>query len=43
MTKKPKDNSVGPWAKEKLSALGDYLSAYTHSKKSKLVSGHDLF
>jgi hypothetical protein len=25
MTKKPKDNTVGPWAKEKLEALGQYL------------------
>jgi three-Cys-motif partner protein len=29
MTKKPKDNSVGPWAKEKLDALRQYLSFYT--------------
>src|SRR5205085_11678836 len=35
MTKKPKDNSVGPWAKEKLSALGDYLSAYTQVLKNQ--------
>src|SRR5438874_1982997 len=35
MTKKPKDNSVGPWAKEKLTALGDYLSAYTQVLKNQ--------
>jgi three-Cys-motif partner protein len=29
MTRKPKDHSVGPWAKEKLDALGQYLSFYT--------------
>jgi hypothetical protein len=29
MTKKPEDNTVGPWAKEKLEALGQYLSFYT--------------
>jgi three-Cys-motif partner protein len=29
MTKKPKDQSVGPWAKEKLDALEQYLSFYT--------------
>lgn len=29
MTKKAKDHSVGPWAKEKLEALGQYLSFYT--------------
>jgi three-Cys-motif partner protein len=29
MTKKPKDHSVGPWAKEKLDALAQYLSFYT--------------
>src|SRR5262245_3370735 len=29
MTKRPKDQSVGPWAKEKLDALGQYLSFYT--------------
>jgi hypothetical protein len=28
MTKKPKDNTVGPWAKEKLEALGQYLSFF---------------
>jgi three-Cys-motif partner protein len=28
MTKKPKDHSVGPWAKEKLEALGQYLGFY---------------
>lgn len=29
MTKKPKDSTIGPWAKEKLEALGQYLSFYT--------------
>jgi three-Cys-motif partner protein len=29
MTKRPKDGSVGPWAKEKLEALGQYLGFYT--------------
>jgi len=29
MTKKPKDNTVGPWAREKLEALGQYLNFYT--------------
>jgi three-Cys-motif partner protein len=29
MTKRPKDYSVGPWAKEKLEALRQYLSFYT--------------
>lgn len=29
MTKKPKDNSVGPWAREKLGALHQYLNFYT--------------
>jgi three-Cys-motif partner protein len=29
MTKKPKEASVGPWAKEKLDALGQYLNFYT--------------
>jgi hypothetical protein len=29
MTKKPKDPGVGPWAKEKLDALGQYLGFYT--------------
>jgi three-Cys-motif partner protein len=35
MTKKPKDNSVGPWAKEKLDALGQYLSYYTTVLKNQ--------
>jgi three-Cys-motif partner protein len=39
MTKKPKDNSVGPWAKEKLDALGQYLSFYTTVLKKQ---GHWL-
>jgi three-Cys-motif partner protein len=29
MIKRPKNDSVGPWAKEKLDALGQYLSFYT--------------
>jgi len=29
MTKKPKEASVGPWAREKLDALGQYLDFYT--------------
>jgi three-Cys-motif partner protein len=29
MTKRPKDHSVGPWAREKLGALGQYLGFYT--------------
>ena len=29
MTKRPKDNTVGPWAKQKLEALGQYLNFYT--------------
>jgi three-Cys-motif partner protein len=29
MTKRPKDNTVGPWAKEKLDALREYLDFYT--------------
>ncbi len=39
MTKKPKDNTVGPWAKEKLEALGQYLSFYTTVLKKQ---GHWL-
>jgi three-Cys-motif partner protein len=39
MTKKPKDNTVGPWAKEKLEALGEYLSFYTTVLKKQ---GHWL-
>ncbi|MEY2556745.1 MAG: hypothetical protein QOE34_170, partial [Verrucomicrobiota bacterium] len=39
MTKKPKDQSVGPWAKEKLDALGQYLSFYTTVLKKQ---GHWL-
>ena len=39
MTKKPKDNSVGPWAKEKLEALAQYLSFYTTVLKKQ---GHWL-
>jgi hypothetical protein len=39
MTKKPKDNTVGPWAKEKLDALGQYLGFYTTVLKKQ---GHWL-
>jgi len=39
MTKRPKDNSVGPWAKEKLDALGQYLNFYTTVLKKQ---GHWL-
>ena len=39
MTKKPKDHSVGPWAKEKLDALGQYLGFYTTVLKKQ---GHWL-
>jgi three-Cys-motif partner protein len=39
MTKRPKDNTVGPWAKEKLEALGQYLSFYTTVLKKQ---GHWL-
>lgn len=39
MTKKPKDNAVGPWAKEKLEALGQYLSFFTTVLKKQ---GHWL-
>ena len=35
MTKRPKDQSVGPWAKEKLEALGQYLSFYTTVLKNQ--------
>ncbi len=39
MTKRPKDNSVGPWAKEKLEALRQYLNFYTAVLKNQ---GHWL-
>jgi three-Cys-motif partner protein len=39
MTKKPKDGSVGPWAKEKLEALRRYLEFYTKVLKNQ---GHWL-
>lgn len=39
MTRRPKDNTVGPWAKEKLEALGQYLSFYTTVLKKQ---GHWL-
>jgi len=39
MTKPAKDHSVGPWAKEKLDALGQYLSFYTTVLKKQ---GHWL-
>jgi three-Cys-motif partner protein len=35
MTKKPRDQSVGPWAKEKLDALGQYLNFYTTVLKNQ--------
>ncbi len=39
MTKRPKDYSVGPWAKEKLEALRQYLGFYTTVLKKQ---GHWL-
>src|SRR5580704_17929575 len=39
MTKKPQDNTVGPWAKEKLEALRRYLNFYTTVLKKQ---GHWL-
>src|SRR5215211_2361077 len=39
MTKRPKDDTVGPWAKEKLDALGQYLGFYTTVLKKQ---GHWL-
>ncbi len=39
MTKRPKDNTVGPWAKEKLEALRQYLGYYTTVLKNQ---GHWL-
>lgn len=39
MTKKKKDNSVGPWAKEKLDALAQYLNFFTTVLKKQ---GHWL-
>ena len=39
MTKKPKDSSVGPRAKEKLDALRQYLNFYTTVLKKQ---GHWL-
>jgi three-Cys-motif partner protein len=39
MTKKPRDRTVGPWAKEKLDALGQYLGFYTTVLKNQ---GHWL-
>jgi hypothetical protein len=39
MTKRPKDTTVGPWAKEKLDALGQYLGFYTTVLKNQ---GHWL-
>jgi three-Cys-motif partner protein len=39
MTKKRKDDTVGPWAKEKLEALGQYLGFYTTVLKKQ---GHWL-
>ena len=34
MSKRPKED-VGPWAKEKLQALGEYLSFYTKVLKNQ--------
>jgi three-Cys-motif partner protein len=39
MTKRPKDNTVGPWAREKLDALRQYLTFYTTVLKKQ---GHWL-
>ena len=39
MTKKPKDSTVGPWAREKLEALRQYLDFYTTVLKKQ---GHWL-
>jgi three-Cys-motif partner protein len=39
MTKKPKDTGIGPWAREKLDALGEYLNFYTTVLKNQ---GHWL-
>src|ERR1700693_5025064 len=39
MSKKPKDTSVGAWAKEKLDSLGQYLDFYTKVLKKQ---GHWL-
>lgn len=39
MTKRPNDHSVGPWAGEKLNALGQYLNFYTTVLKKQ---GHWL-
>jgi three-Cys-motif partner protein len=35
MAKKPKDDTVGPWAKEKLGALGEYLGYYSKVLKNR--------
>jgi three-Cys-motif partner protein len=35
MTKKPRNSTVGPWAKEKLDALGQYLGFYTTVLKNQ--------
>jgi three-Cys-motif partner protein len=45
MTKKRKDNTVGPWAKEKLEALRQYLSFYTTvlKKQSHWLKGTIFF
>jgi three-Cys-motif partner protein len=39
MTKRPRDSTVGPWAREKLEALGQYLNFYTTVLKNQ---GHWL-
>lgn len=35
MSKKGKDNTVGPWAKDKLNALREYLDFYTKVLKNQ--------
>jgi len=35
MRKQPNDGSVGPWAREKLGALGEYLDFYTKVLKNQ--------
>jgi len=44
MTKRPKDSAVGPWAKEKLDALRQYLDYYTTvlKKPRALAPRHNI-
>lgn len=35
MSKKPRDGAVGPWAREKLDSLGQYLEFYTKALKNQ--------